>query len=874
MPADSTRTAAASRTADASRNANGGVTSETPPDPPTVSAPSGLTAQASSTQVALNWSDVDGATYYRVEQSTTSATAGFSQINSDGVTTASALTVTGLSNGTQYWFRIKAAIVQGSNTYVSDYSSVVTATPASTSGGALTLTATFESVMIELPFTGTASTATGTVGYSTTGGAPWTEALPLHVVDDGAGYKAMLGAVVNLTANTAYTVQITQTVDSVQTVLTDAITTRAENITAVASLVATHYVRSTGSDGAAGTSSGTAWATINKAITYFNATGGNMVVDVVSDIFSDVRETINAGVTGTFTLVNAATPAVNDSQAEINTTAHTILQFKQLAPGSSWTTEQFVGPVGGATYNMWTYTVPNGVAPEHLSYSTTARGSQTVIGQWKNNLKLANGVGATDAGIVEFMHVNSHYRYGWFPSKTNASKFILRMPPDSGTTDPNDLYMLIGRDFLITSKANGTASGGAVARFSGIEFRGANNGLVLKEPAHHHVVDHCLFQACRYMISIDATKSPSIVYGSDHVIQRNLFRQRNLRALPGDSITNTIPWTWVKGKSEATGYTQWARAGEQTEGKAIHGEGGALRTVIRYCTVDGTFNGQGGKSVGYDRYANSGVDVHNCTFKNIADDSVGEHEKNCMLLKVWNNRFEYVSVMFSSAPGNYGPTYIWRNSVYMWGPVEIVGQLTEPDNKGVGPLVFKTSGDHSVTPLIYFVHNTCFTSQVGPTPFDSKFKKGQWPDGVQNVGSGLAGHTRPKFYWRNNLILAYSPTPGGYGAALRGTFVSFWNEDYCMFGSSTGNEMGSTMYTAVADYRTASGGGTHSNVGAASADISLIDMTAIKAMLNDPDNGDLTLATNSLAINKGVVVPNLTVSHQGAAPDIGYAEKA
>jgi hypothetical protein len=71
----------------------------------------------------------------------------------------------------------------------------------------------------------------------------------------------------------------------------------------------------------------------------------------------------------------------------------------------------------------------------------------------------------------------------------------------------------------------------------------------------------------------------------------------------------------------------------------------------------------------------------------------------------------------------------------------------------------------------------------------------------------------------------------------------------------------------IVQFRALSGQDQHSNV---SADVG--DEAAADALLTDPENGDLTLATNSPLKNAGVVVPGITTTFNGVAPDIGYWE--
>jgi len=91
------------------------------------SAPTGLSATASSAQVSLGWTVSSGATSYRVFRSTTSG-SGYTQIGTPTPTTS--YTDSGLINGTTYYYVVKASNSNGD----SAYSSQVSATPVSGGG--------------------------------------------------------------------------------------------------------------------------------------------------------------------------------------------------------------------------------------------------------------------------------------------------------------------------------------------------------------------------------------------------------------------------------------------------------------------------------------------------------------------------------------------------------------------------------------------------------------------------------------------------------------------------------------------------------------------------------------------------------------------
>jgi fibronectin type 3 domain-containing protein len=97
-------------------------------------APTGLTATAGSAQVALSWTAVSGAASYNVYQGTTSGGESSTPV-ATGIT-ATTYTVTGLTDGTGYFFTVAA--VNGAG--VSDVSNEATAIPQFVYGSATPIT--------------------------------------------------------------------------------------------------------------------------------------------------------------------------------------------------------------------------------------------------------------------------------------------------------------------------------------------------------------------------------------------------------------------------------------------------------------------------------------------------------------------------------------------------------------------------------------------------------------------------------------------------------------------------------------------------------------------------------------------------------------
>jgi hypothetical protein len=102
----------------------------------TLQAPTGLTATASSTQIALRWNDVPSETQYRLERSTTSG-SGFVQIAALSANVISYTDTSGLAQGQTYYYRVRAA----TSSAVSPYSNVVSARLTDTTAAEIVLKA-------------------------------------------------------------------------------------------------------------------------------------------------------------------------------------------------------------------------------------------------------------------------------------------------------------------------------------------------------------------------------------------------------------------------------------------------------------------------------------------------------------------------------------------------------------------------------------------------------------------------------------------------------------------------------------------------------------------------------------------------------------
>ncbi len=164
--------------------------------------PTNLTATAGSGQVSLSWNSVTGATGYKVYISTASG-SGYSEVDSGTAKTAASYTVTGLNNGTTYYFVVKAITAASGE---SAYSNEASATPQSTVPSAPdNLTATEGNGQVSLTWDSVAGATSYKVYKSTTTGTGYSE------VDPGTAKTATSYTVTGLSNSTWYYFVVTVT---------------------------------------------------------------------------------------------------------------------------------------------------------------------------------------------------------------------------------------------------------------------------------------------------------------------------------------------------------------------------------------------------------------------------------------------------------------------------------------------------------------------------------------------------------------------------------------------------------------------------------------------------------------------------------------
>jgi len=145
------------------------------------SAPTGLTATAGDTQIALSWTASSGATSYSVYRGITAGGESTTAIAS-GITTTS-YTNTGLTNGTTYYYKVKATNAGGTSGYSNEASATPTAgsAPSAPTG----LTASASNALVLLSWNVSAGATSYSVYRGTTAGGESTTAIASGITTTG-----------------------------------------------------------------------------------------------------------------------------------------------------------------------------------------------------------------------------------------------------------------------------------------------------------------------------------------------------------------------------------------------------------------------------------------------------------------------------------------------------------------------------------------------------------------------------------------------------------------------------------------------------------------------------------------------------------------
>jgi hypothetical protein len=711
----------------------------------------------------------------------------------------------------------------------------------------LRLTATFNSISIELPFTGDPNgNATVGVDFRRANDSTWRHGLPLWRTDDSSG-PAFYGSVLLLDPGTEYELRVAiSDPDGVagSAVQTATQRTRAETIGPAGSLTPTHYVRTSGSDAADGLSPGTAWRTIDKAV---QAAPSGAVVQVGPGYFATSHANAGNPRTGRaapLTLV-AQYPAVDDGRAPINEGARSVIEPVGLSAPSgatdgpnpgAWRSVSLHGPRTGEAYTVWHWSGSPVTDARQLGYATSRAGSPTRLAHWARDAADL----ATPAGWAEKLYTNLTYNYGFYAAGQDV---YVRLP---GDRDPNTLYITMSGLYQAALAIHGPD-----VRVSGFEIRQFDSGIEVLWGARNAVIDHNLLTGNLAGVLFRGNRSLSPPeYGSDHVVQDNLILDSSLWSTASADTGAVIPWHFIKTRIRNPDGSDYPtpRIGGLSESGGVTGRGGARRVVIRRNTIDGPFDGvRAGYNVGFDRYAAQDMDVADNLIRHIADDAL-EPDGSTINFRAWSNRAEESLTVLSTGPVSFGPVYLVRNTAWRTGN-DGVGR--DGQGRVPGTTMIKYSGSSSPIARVYLLHNTFWTDR---------------PNVVGGAQFASLGASSEAFYLRNNLIRT---TNNAFDVSRA---IGSWDEDadhFASTGANYGLRFKDAIYRAdVQAYRTASGQGAHTNLTS--------DFVTDLALLN-PDSGDLRLPPGSPLVDAGIPVPNISdrpgLDFLGSAPDIGAVDR-
>ncbi|MDF2961088.1 MAG: hypothetical protein K0S39_2823, partial [Paenibacillus sp.] len=766
--------------------------------------------------------------------------------------------------------------------------------------GTLTATPMYNSISLDLPFTGDDNAnAAATLQFKKTGDSIWRTGLDLWRWDDGSG-RGFTGSVLLSDMGTSYEIRVAVTdPEGGGNILNISTTTRNDNIAEPSTLMPTHYVNaSSGNDSNNGSTASTAWATLEKAVQAANAATGDMVIKVAPGYYAAPISTL-VGNGKKITLI-AQNPAV-DANLNISSLSHSVVYDRYVAPTGSgdtgslgqggWVQTTLQGPgyaqnySGGSVpspvpgYTIWTRNVGSKLihtVSYSVKYGTDYNGAKAAqplrVGRWKRDTTV-NSTLSTAAGFAETVHTNYTYNAGfWQDGSTDTLYLVL-----PGGVDPNNSYIWLSQDSKSSSDArSGMILDGPNLRVSGFSFRSLAHGVTLKSLAQYAVIDHNLTRNNGQGVHGRKLGTGATSRAEYATIQYNRFSDSNLWS----KTDRVIPWVWIKTKfvtGDGTDYDGSNRIGEEVESDGVKAAETGANWVVRHNVFDGSFNGIGGNPYNTDRKNYNGFDIHDNTFMNLADDAV-EPEGAAQNWRIWNNEMKELFSGISTDSG-YGPHYVFRNTMWTIGNEGLTdnGHPVNPAKPGGGNFVKFGTAD---TPSVkwYVVHNTFWTNY----------------DQASGIADSVGGGRKESWWLRNNLIRS-----NFYSLRMQGAAAG-WNEDYNFFASNVTADPNATIgggfkyfgtnyrsgavtgTNSLSDYRIASGSGMNTNrIGGSDYNFvnsgdSLSGLAKLDGLLTNPGTGDLTLASGSAAIDAGIVVPNISdlsgVLYNGNAPDLGAVE--
>lgn len=691
------------------------------------------------------------------------------------------------------------------------------------------LGATFAKIDVELPITETTgSVASAYLEYRKTSAVDTVlRTLPLYAFRPAVGDEqdrygtvaALYGCCLWLDAGTEY--EVRARVNDACWVRLGTVTTRSEIATAESILAGTpdRYVATGGSDAAAGTASGTAWATTQKA---WSSTSAGQTCRFGPGYYG--LTTGSRSSAGTFV---AEYPAVDADGNEINvgnqavlepatvsaptgTAAHSTAISSNPYTVAPWVQATAIAGTGqtlaGGTYDAPTTARTHGAdgrlwvwaGPPVADISPAGLG-QVCYGKTRSEVPKRipftdrdAAVAATVNGWAEIAYTNASYPHtsGCAYQDANGDLYLV-MPDDAvradgqPSTDPNDYWIKAG------GEREAFEVGGADIRLCGFAIHCANYGVEIRHAAgasQRTIVDRCLIANANIGVrrgeqnNSQADPQNPALYEGQTVVQECRFQDHNLWRTDGQGV----PWWLIKSNiylenglqyTSGNGYPvtasqrKWFGASECT---AISGRAGGIRDVARRNVIDGYFNGINpcGFADGDGRYTGYGFDNLDNEILHAADDC---NEHDTVGINQWiDGMYAHDSMEFlSAAPHDLGPVYVTRSRAVNIGHQGL--RHLENGDSGTYSGMFKAGDGDFSHGLFYFRHVTFVSAAdsagwgVISGPQDAGSPTGPVPVGVDcaNVIVLCTGYpmrmtdAAQVFSSRHGIYVTTSPTTHG-----------------------------------------------------------------------------------------------------------------
>ncbi len=221
----------------------------------------------------------------------------------------------------------------------------------------------------------------------------------------------------------------------------------------------------------------------------------------------------------------------------------------------------------------------------------------------------------------------------------------------------------------------------------------------------------------------------------------------------------------------------------------------------------------GGENFSKKGFPNSDSDIYGNSIANCWDDGI-ESEGANRNVRIWDNKIDKTFVKIACAPTAIGPLYIWRN---------ISGYAQKSSKWGSGGFL-KTTADQGGG-IIYVFHNTILQPPLGQDKTGCNVGLGHGPS-ILNIMS------RNNILYSDSAIVDRKPTES----------LGDYDFDFCSGQIPLLHNIEQNGIKGVPEFQS-------------------ID-----------DNLNYKLSPGSMALDKGVYIPNFNDGYKGNAPDIGALE--